>query len=826
MASNEFSGDYMQKHRSSSEVDDFFPGTLTSVTNRNGGLIELTCDNGVVLRLQVIEDGLVRFRFTTEGRFEDDFSYAVSPSYQPLTPAVEVVEFGDGVAIKTRLISIRIARHALKTTITELASGRVMSPDEKGFHWEDNRQFGGEVVKMSKLTQPGEHYYGLGDKSCDLNLRGRRFDLWGSDTYAFGPDTDPLYKNIPFYLGLVKGCAYGIFFDNTFRSTFDFGHERPTVTSFFAQGGEMNYYYIHGPAPLDVVRTYTRLTGLAEMPPLWALGYHQCKWSYYPEAQVRSIANGFRSRSIPCDAIYLDIDYMDGYRCFTWDAERFPDPKKMVADLEADGFKTVAIIDPGLKIDPLYPVWLDGVEKDYFCRRSDGPLFRGSVWPGLCHFPDFTNPEVREWWAGLFKGLIEDVGLRGIWNDMNEPAVFEGGTFPPDVRHDFDGHPCSHRKAHNIYGMQMVRATQEGLRRFGGGRRPFSITRSAYAGTQRFACAWTGDNVATWEHLRTANLQCQRLATSGMSFIGSDVGGFIDDPTPELYTRWVQMAVFHPFFRTHSSGDHHEQEPWSFGEQTTALVRKAIEDRYRLLPVIYTTFRQYVLEGTPMLRSLALVAYQETDTYWRGAEFFFGDHLYVVPMTKPGEGGRFLFLPDDVWFSYWDDTAPKATAKDIWVECPEDHIPVFVHGGAVLPHWPLQQFVGQIADPEPELHVWWTPATRASEWYEDDGDGTAFRDGGFRHSYFQVEGASDGLHLRRTWTGAWAPRYPKIHLVLRALPSDATGLVATVNGHPATLIHTPGKPPRLELPIDFTEVSLAWRSAPVALAVTANSVPA
>jgi alpha-glucosidase len=369
--------------------------------------------------------------------------------------------------------------------------------------------------------------------------------------------------------------------------------------------------------------------------------------------------------------------------------------------------------------------------------------------------------------------------------------------------------------------MQMVRATQEGLRRFGGGRRPFSITRSAYAGTQRFACAWTGDNVATWEHLRLANIQCQRLATSGMSFIGSDVGGFIDDPSPELYARWVQMAVFHPFFRTHSSGDHHEQEPWSFGEETTALVRKAIEDRYRLLPVVYTTFRQYVLEGTPMLRSLALVAYLETDTYWRGAEFFFGDHLYVVPMTKPGEGGRFLFLPDDVWFSYWDDSAPKATGKDIWVECPEDRLPVFVHAGAVLPHWPLQQFVGQIADPEPELHVWWTPESRTSEWYEDDGDGTDFLHDGFRHSHFHVDGTAGQLEIRRSWKGSWMPRYEKIHLILRALPAGITNLTATVNGESAILHNIPGKPPRLELAPGFSEFCLTWQPAQVAQAAVA-----
>ncbi|MDB6079811.1 MAG: hypothetical protein JWO82_3558, partial [Akkermansiaceae bacterium] len=552
----------MEKSRATTAAADFFPGAIRETRRPADGVFEFLTDNGVLLRLSLVAAGIVRFRFSPEGRFEDDFSYAIDPAFKKVLPEHELIEFADGFAIKTGRLSVRIARQGLKTTITDTATGRILCQDEKGYHWEDNKNYGGEVVKMSKVCQTGEYFYGLGDKSCDLNLRGRRFQLWGSDTYAYGAETDPLYKNIPFYLSLCRGRSYGIFFDNTYRTGFDFANERPQVTSFFSQGGEMDYYFIHGETPLEIVASYTKLTGLPEMPPLWALGYHQCKWSYYPEAVVRDIASGFRDRRIPCDALYLDIDYMDGYRCFTWDAERFPHPKKMVAELEAEGFKTVAIIDPGLKIDPNYGPWVEGIEKGYFCRRQDGNLIKGSVWPGLCHFPDFTRPDVRDWWAGLFEGLIGDSGVRGIWNDMNEPAVFEEGTFPHDVRHDYDGHPCSHRKAHNIYGMQMVRATRQGLKRWGKGRRAFSITRSAYAGTQRFACAWTGDNIASWEHLNMANTQCQRLATSGMSFIGSDIGGFIETPTPELYLRWVQLAVFHPFFRTNSSGDHGEQEPW------------------------------------------------------------------------------------------------------------------------------------------------------------------------------------------------------------------------------------------------------------------------
>ena len=346
----------------------------------------------------------------------------------------------------------------------------------------------------------------------------------------------------------------------------------------------MNYYFIFGPELSSVVEKYSLITGTPELPPLWALGYHQSKWSYYPEKKVKELAKEFRKRKIPCDAIHLDIEYMEEFKCFTWDESRFPDPRRLVAELEADGFKTVPILDPGIKIERGYQVYEEGVGKGYFCRRGDGPMMKGSVWPGPCHFPDFTDSKVRDWWAEMV-GEFMKTGVHGIWNDMNEPAVFEIGTFPTDTRHDYDGHPCSHRKAHNVYGMQMARASFIGMKKAIFPRRPFALTRSGYAGLQRFAAVWTGDNLATWEHLWMANIQCQRLSISGVSFCGSDVGGFIGDSNGELHTRWMQLGVFHPFFRTHSSGDYIDQEPWSWGEPYTSAIRKAIELDINCCPI-------------------------------------------------------------------------------------------------------------------------------------------------------------------------------------------------------------------------------------------------
>jgi len=576
-------------------IEELFPGKLDH-HEVSGSEAVFTCDNMVKLRVKALSPEILHLRFAPDGHLGDDFSYAALPENFPSRPEFNVEEDETHCSLSTSALTLRVNKSTLLTRV-ENADGQILSEGEKGFHWEPNKQFGGNIVKYSRKIQPSEHFFGLGDKSCHPDLRGRRFQMWGSDTYAYGEDTDPLYKNIPFFIGHHHGQAYGIFFDNTHRSFFDFGKERSDVCSFWAQGGHMNFFFITGPRVSDVVKRFAQLTGTPELPPLWALGYHQCKWSYKTEPEYRALAEGFVKHRIPCDALYLDIDYMDGFRCFTWNKTAFPNPPEMIANIHEQGFKTVAMIDPGIKVDPGYDVYEQGIAGDHFCKQMDGDLYTGQVWPGPCHFPDYTNPTVREWWQTLYQDMVQNDGVHGFWNDMNEPADFnDTKTFPRHIRHDFDGHPCSHRRAHNIYGTQMVRATRDGIARYNEGKRPFVITRSAYAGAWRYSSAWTGDNISTWEHLKIANHQCQRLNLSGYTFVGSDIGGFLDKTNGELYTRWIQLGIFHPFCRTHSSGEHGNQEPWSFGEPYTSIVRKFIELRYRLLPYFYTTFRQHVLE--------------------------------------------------------------------------------------------------------------------------------------------------------------------------------------------------------------------------------------
>ncbi|WP_298951676.1 glycoside hydrolase family 31 protein [uncultured Nonlabens sp.] len=748
-----------------------FPGQLTSFEHVVDTLT-FHANNGVILRVQIFRDSVIRFKYGTGGKLEEDFSYAIDEDSNRGYNKLEVVEKESHYEITTSKIICHIAKSDLRSRIFDL-QGKIVCEDELGFHFEESYEYGGEVVKMSKKAQPGESYYGLGDKPADNNMRSKRFEMWGTDQYAFGKTTDPLYKNVPFYVGLQNKIAYGIFFDNTFRSFFDFAQERHHVTSFWAQGGVMDYYFIYGPDVNNVVSGYTELTGKPELPPLWALGFHQCKWSYYPESNVREITSKFRELQIPCDAIYLDIDYMDGFRCFTWDNEKFPDPTKMISDLREDGFKTIAIIDPGIKIDPEYSVFKEAMENDYFCKRADGPYMKGKVWPGQCYFPDYTDPKVRTWWADLFKGLIADNGLAGIWNDMNEPAVMEvpNKTFPDDVRHDFDGHPCSHRKAHNIYGAQMARATYEGVKKFIYPKRPFVITRSAYSGTQRYTSSWFGDNVATWEHLSIANIQAQRMALSGMSFAGSDIGGFAEQPTGELFARWIALGVFHPFCRVHSSGDHGDQEPWTFDENVTNITRKFVELRYKLLPYLYTTFWQYAEEGTPMLKSLVVYDQEDAQTHYRNDEFMFGDKILVCPVLEPNAKGRRMYIPRGEWYNFWT-RATTSGGKETWVDADIDQIPLFVKAGAVIPRYPVMQYVGEKEIEFLTLDVYYTMGKEKSVVYEDAADGYDYKKGRYSLRNLSFNGYEKEMVISQFKDGKFTTTYKTLRFNFIGLPFE------------------------------------------------------
>ncbi len=733
-------------------------------------VVEFEANNDVLLQIHVLRDGLLRFRYAPEGFFPNDFSYAIDENHTHGYNQLDLSETDNNIVITTEKIICKISKADLRIGIYDLEEKTILE-DELGFHWEESFQYGGNIVKMSKTSVDGENFFGLGDKPTNFNLKGKRVSNWNTDQYAYGKDTDELYKDVPFYIGLHNNISYGIFFDNTFKTHFDFCHERRNVISFWADGGEMNYYYIHGPQMSDVVTAYTDLTGKPELPPMWAMGYHQCKWSYYPESKVREITSKFRELEFPCDAIYLDIDYMDGFRCFTWNNDYFPDPKKMVSDFAEEGFKTVAIIDPGIKIDKNNSVFKKALKKDYFCKRADGSYMKGKVWPGECYFPDFTNPKVRAWWANLYEELIGDIGIAGVWNDMNEPAVMEvpGKTFPNDVRHHYDGNDCSHRKAHNVYGMQMARATHDGVKKFANPKRPFVITRATYSGGQRYTSSWTGDNVATWEHLWLANVQVQRMSLSGMGFVGTDIGGFAEQPSGELFTRWVQLGVFHPFTRVHSSGHHGDQEPWSFDEEVLAITKKFVELRYQLLPYIYSMYYNYVSKGIPMIKPLVYFDQDDHHTHYRSDEYIFGDQFLVCPVQEPNALGRRLYVPRGKWYNYWTQKLVVG-GKEMWVDAPLDSMPLFVKEGSVIPKYPVQQYVDEIEIKELTLDIYFKQGREKSTVYEDAHDGYGYNRGKYSHRTYKVYGKENELNLHQFKEGKYEEKYDTIKINLIGLP--------------------------------------------------------
>jgi len=748
-----------------------FPTKISSY-KKDVDTLYFTCENNVVMQITVERDSVLRFRYTTKSIFEKDFSYAITKYASRGFNKLELAEEDDKYILTTEKLICHIAKIDLRTSIFDAHDLTLLCEDELGFHWEESYENGGDIVKMSKTTFEGESYYGLGDKPVNNNLKGKRFENWVTDSYAFMRGTDPIYKAIPFYTGIHHKKAYGIFFDNTFRTFFDFCQERRNVASFWAQGGEMNYYFIYGPQMRDVVANYTDLTGRPhQLPPLWALGYHQSKWSYYPESKVKDVTNKLRDLKIPCDAIYLDIDYMDGFRCFTWNKDYFPDPKRMVKELSDNGFKTIVIIDPGIKIDPNYSVFKEGLEKNYFCKRADGPYMKGKVWPGECYFPDFTSAKVREWWSDLFKELIEDIGVKGVWNDMNDPAVMDvpGKSFPDDVRHSYDGNHCSHRKAHNVYGMQMARATYQGLKKFSYPKRPFVITRAAYAGTQRYTSTWTGDNSATWDHLSIANAQAQRMCMSGFSFVGSDIGGFAEQPNGELYARWIQLGVFHPFCRTHSSGDHGEQEPYSFDDNVTNIVRKFIEIRYQLLPYLYTAFWRYINEGVPILKSLVLFDQDDLQTHHRNDEFIFGEKILVCPILEPNAKGRRMFIPRGKWYNFWNCELILG-GEEVWVDADIDSMPIFIKEGAIIPKYPIQQYVGEKTIDQLKLEVFYKLGNEKSQVFEDAHDGYDYKKGKFSLRNFSLVGKEDTLTIQQFKSGTFIPSYLTFEIKFYGLP--------------------------------------------------------
>ncbi len=698
-------------------------GRATHVDTISSG-VELQAGETRV-RVVAVGDAVIRIRLAPDGKFFPDRSWAVAKSSDVMV-RMDVRQSSEAVELVTPRLVVRIRKSPLLVSFFDRA-GNLIEEDYPSLPmgWDGNR------VHAWKTMPADEHFYGLGDKAGPLDRRNRSFTMWNTDAFGWQESTDPLYKTIPFFLALRHGVAYGVFFDNTNRSSFDFGKESEAYDSFGAEGGELNYYFFYGPHPKQVIEAYTALIGRTPLPPLWSLGYQQSRWSYPSETRVREIAGLFREKRIPCDVLYLDIDYQDGNRPFTINRKEFPHFEQMIADLGAMGFRIVAITDPHLKKETGYLPYDQGIAGDHFVKNPDGSLFVGRVWPGESVFPEFTLTRTREWWGTLYRDFVS-AGIGGFWNDMNEPSIFERAdkTMPLETRHRLDdGTTVDHRTIHNVYGALNARATFEGLRLLRPDERPFVLTRAAYAGAQRFAASWTGDNTSSWNHLRLTVPTLLSLGLSGYPFVGADVGGFIGSPPADLLTRWIELGAFTPLFRNHTIKGSADQEPWVHGPEHEAIRRRYIELRYRLMPYIYTSFEETSRTGLPLMRPL-LLEYPQDDSL-RGdvfsgenTEFFLGPSLLVAPRLFEMIGNYGVRLPQGDWYDYWSGLK-VAGGRMVWVDPGLDELPIYVRAGAVVPQQPVVQDTAESPQGPLELRVYPGADCRGSL-YLDDGRSYAY----------------------------------------------------------------------------------------------------
>jgi alpha-glucosidase len=724
-------------------------GAVTEVTRTERG-VQLSCADGSSVAVSILAPDLVRVRAQFAGQpAAKDHSWAIAKTDWPRIDFT-VQENADALTLGTGELHVVVRRNPLLIEFRDAATGRVFNADHRPIARDPKS---GRIGASKKLGFE-EHFYGLGEKAARLDKRRGKFTMWNSDTPGYEEGKDPIYQSVPFYLGLEDGQAYGLFFDNSYRSTFEFGHLTQEAAEYSAEGGELNYYYFHGPALKKIVGRYTELTGRMAMPPLWALGHQQSRYSYYPDTMLDRVVEEYRKRDLPLDAVYLDIHYMEGYRVFTWDRTRFPDPAALTKRLGEKGVKVVTIVDPGVKQQPPKPgatdpekdrdlasaadsyyVFNEGIAKDYFLHRQDGSLWIGEVWPGKSVFVDYTKEEARRWWGDLHRALT-DRGIAGVWTDMNEPADFidQTGKTQMDVVFDDLGQLSPYAKNRNTFALNMARATYEGLQRLQPDRRPFVITRAGYAGIQRYAVKWTGDNNATFAAVGLNVPMFASLGISGQAFVGADIPGFIGRGDGELLARSYQIAVFAPFLRNHTAIDQYDKEPWRFGRHYEDIVRKFLKLRYALMPFLYTTIEEAHRTGVPLFRPLVLNFQHDYNTVNLDDQFMVGDALLAAPVTRAAQREREVYLPEGVWFDFWTGQQHPG-GQMLRAAAPLDHLPLYVRGGSIVPSTQPMNHTGEKPWSPLRFTVYPDANGRASgTLYEDDGISPAHQSGAFRRT--------------------------------------------------------------------------------------------
>ncbi len=784
--------------------------SFSAVTNAtplpNG--IELR-DGELVLRVIALRDDVLRIR-AGNGVLPEDASWAVLPDARTASITVTQDSTAAIVGFHTAALRLTVDRASGRLTLLDLA-GNIVQQDAEPM------QFQGNHFRLTKTMPTDEHYFGLGDKTGAFDRREAAFRMWNTDAYGWQESTDPIYKSIPFYLSYRAGTSLGVLVDNTWPSSFDFGKTLGDTFQYRSEGGPADIYLLYGPTAKHVLESYAWLTGPTPLPPLWALGFQQSRYSYMTQQRVLEVSDRLRKDQIPSDALYLDIDYQDKNRPFTVNTQAFPDLAGMVTALHRSNFHVVAITD--LHIADLpgqhYTPFESGIAGDHFVKNTDRSLFVGPVWPGPSVFPDFTRKQTRDWWGSLYKHFT-DIGIDGFWNDMNEPSVFNSlKTMPNTVVHHIDEpgfvpRLATQREIHNVYGMENSRATFDGQLTLRPDVRPFVLTRATYAGGQRYAATWTGDNSATWNHLRLTTSMLKNLGLTGFSLAGADVGGYAGTPSPELLTKWIEIAAFQPIDRDHAEKGTGDHEPWANGPEQETIRRHFIQERYKLLPYLYTAMEEGTHTGLPLLRPVFLEFPDAASDHHpidvdlqASGEFMVGPDLLVAASPFPDMMSDYdAELPFAGWYDYWTGkrleeghgritvgglqpeaaTGPQLATVHVHPELAT--LPVFVRPGTILPIEPLVQSTEE--QPQGPLTLRVFPGPNCSgEVYQDDGKTFAYKRGEFLRVRFTCETSPNGdlaIHIG-PHQGQYPSWWKEISVVVNGLSGAPKSI--TVNGRSA-----------------------------------------
>ncbi|CAA7012973.1 unnamed protein product [Microthlaspi erraticum] len=608
---------------------------------------------------------------------------------------------------------------------------------------------------------PGTSFYGTGEVGGQLERTGKRVFTWNSDAWGYGAGTTSLYQSHPWVLVVLPaGETLGVLADTTRKCEIDL--RKDGVIRIISPPSYPIITFGPFSSPSAVLESLSHAVGTVFMPPKWALGYHQCRWSYMSDKRVAEIAQTFRDKKIPADVIWMDIDYMDGFRCFTFDKEHFPDPSALTKHLHNNGFKAIWMLDPGIKQEEGYSVYDSGSKNDVWIRRADGKPFVGDVWPGPCVFPDYTNSEARSWWANLVKDFISN-GVDGIWNDMNEPAVFKvvTKTMPESNIHRGDdelGGVQNHSHYHNVYGMLMARSTYEGMELADKNKRPFVLTRAGFIGSQRYAATWTGDNLSTWEHLHMSISMVLQLGLSGQPLSGPDIGGFAGNATPRLFGRWMGVGAMFPFCRGHSEAGTDDHEPWSFGEECEEVCRAALNRRYQLLPHFYTLFYIAHTTGAPVAAPIFFA--DPKDSRLRTVEnaFLLGS-LLIHASTFSSQGTHELqpIFPRGTWLRFdFEDSHPDLPT-------------LYLQGGSIITLGPPHLHVGEssLSDDLTLLVSLDENGKAIGLLFEDDGDGYGYTKGSYLITHYIAERQSSIVTVKVLKTeGEWQRPKRRVYVQL------------------------------------------------------------